>query len=224
MNTKNPIKSYLAQSVRTNGRLVLLVLLGILVVGVAISLVGLIPEHRELVSLVIFNLPAKITVGLIPIILILKSKTYSEWSVANPDITITKKDFTNATYLEVFLSSFLGILPLVLIWIAVHFVYPGMVDLDEGFGVLGGSFGLVWGMIGLVYALQFTKLANINEGAVLFAVGFFVPFGVVVAIQRAFHAIELPLIFIAGIPALIGFIVFMVSRPIAVCLQDKKDL
>jgi len=58
----------------------------------------------------------------------------------------------------------------------------------------------------------------------LFAVGFFVPFGVVVAIQRAFHAIELPLIFIAGVPALLGFIVLLVSRPIAIKLQEKAEL
>jgi len=79
-------------------------------------------------------------------------------------------------------------------------------------------------MVGLIYALQFTKLANISEGSVLFAVGFFVPFGVVVAIQQAFHAIELSLIFIAGIPALVGFIVFILSRPMAIRLQEKADL
>jgi len=79
-------------------------------------------------------------------------------------------------------------------------------------------------MIGIVYSLQFTKLGDISEGAILFTIGFFVPFGIVVAIQRAFHAIELPLIFIAGIPALVGFIVFIISRPIAVRLQKRVDL
>jgi len=120
--TPGTIKDFLTQSIRTNSKLILLVLLCMLVVGVAILLIGLIPEHREVVSLVIFNLPAKITVGLIPIILILKSKTYSEWNTANPNIALSKKDFTNASYLEVFLSSFLGILPLVLIWIAAYLV------------------------------------------------------------------------------------------------------
>ena len=79
-------------------------------------------------------------------------------------------------------------------------------------------------MIGIVYSLQFTKLGDVSEGVILFAISFFVPFGVVVAIQRAFYAFELPIIFIAGVPALIGFIVFMVSRPIAVSLQEKIDL
>jgi len=68
MNTKNPTKSYLAQSVRTNGKLVLLVLLGILAAGVGATLVGIIPEHRELASIIISDLPAKIAIGLNSII------------------------------------------------------------------------------------------------------------------------------------------------------------
>ena len=224
MNTKNPMKSYLAQSIRTNGKLVMLVMLGILVAGVAISLLGFIPEQRELVTLLIFDLLTKISVGLIPIILIMKSKTYSEWCETNPELTLSKKDFMNATFLENFLSSFLGVLPLVLIWIAVHFLNTGMVDLDEGFGVLGGMFGVVWAMIGLVYSLQFSKLGNINEGAVLLAVAFLVPFWVVVAIQRTLHEMELSMLFVASVPAIIGFIVFIVSRPIAVRLQEKVEL
>ena len=86
------MKSYLAQSVRTNGKLVMLVMLGILVVGVALSLLGFIPEQRELVTLLIFDLLSKIAVGLIPLILIMKSKTYSEWCKTNPEPTISKKD------------------------------------------------------------------------------------------------------------------------------------
>jgi len=222
--TKNPIKQYLAQSVRINGKLILLVLLGILVAGVGVSLIGFIPEHREVVSLILFNLPAKIIVLIVPIILILKSKTYSEWSTANPNITIAKKDFTNATYTELFIASFFDIPILALIWISAHFVYPGMVDLNEGVAILGGSLGVAWGMIGLVCSLQFTKLVSISEGAMVFAVGFFVPFGVVVAIQRTLNAIELPLLFIAGVPALVGLVVLIISRPIAVRLQERVDL
>ena len=41
------MKSYLKQSVRTNGKMVLLVLLGILLAGIGVSLVGIIPEHRS---------------------------------------------------------------------------------------------------------------------------------------------------------------------------------
>jgi len=193
-----------------------------LVAGVGVSLVGIIPERRELVSLIISDLPAKITILLVPVILIFRTKTYSEWSAENPSTVITKKGFINAIYLEVFLSSFLGLSVLALIWAVAHLVSPGIVDLNEGFGVLGGSFGIVWGMIALVYSLQFTKLGQSDE--MLLAIGFFVPFGIVVAIQQAFHAIELSLIFIAGIPALVGFIMFMISRPIAVSLQEKIDL
>jgi len=47
-----------------------------------------------------------------------------------------------------------------------------MVDLNEGIAILGGSFGIIWMMIGLVYTLQFTKMANIGENALVFAIGF----------------------------------------------------
>jgi len=224
MNTKNPMKSYLAQSVRTNGKQVMIVMLGILGVGMAFSLLGFIPEQRELVTLLIFDLLPKMAVTLIPIILIMKSKTYSEWCETNPELNISKKDFMNATFLENLFSSFLGVLPLVLVWITVYFVDTGMVDLEEGFGVLGGMFGVVWAMIGLVYSLQFSKLGNINEGAVLLAVVFLVPFWGVVAIQRTLHEMELSMLFVASVPAIIGFIVFIVSCPIAVRLQEKVEL
>jgi len=131
------------QSISTNGKLVLLVLLGTLMVGVAISLIGLIPEHQELVSLLISDLPAKITIMAVPIILILKSKTYSEWCSEFSNITITKKDFLNASFLELFLSSMLGIPVLTIIWTIAYFVSPGIVDMNEGIGVIGGAFGIV---------------------------------------------------------------------------------
>jgi len=216
-------KIYLTQSARTNCKLVLLVLLGILVAGVGASLVGIIPEHRELVSLVISDLPAKMAIGLIPIILIFKTKDYSDWIEANPSANVTKRGFINGMYLEGFVSSLLGLVALAIIWAVAFFISHELVDFQEGLSVIGGAFGIVWAMIGIVYSLQFTKLGDISEGAILFAIGFFVPFGVVVAIQRAFHAIELPLIFIAGVPALVGLIVFMVSRPIAVSLQEKVE-
>jgi hypothetical protein len=218
------MKSYLKQSVRTNGKIVLLVLLGILLAGIGISLVGIIPEHRELVTLLISDLPAKIVIGAIPIILILKTKDYSDWIDANPSANVTKRDFINGMYLEGFISSLIGLVALGIIWAIALFISPELVDFNEGFGVIGGMFGVVWAMIGLVYSLQFTKLGDINEGAVLFAVGFFVPFGIVVAIQQTLHATELPLIFPTLVPALVGFIVFIVSRPIAVRLQENAEV
>ncbi|MCL2203283.1 MAG: hypothetical protein FWB88_05035 [Defluviitaleaceae bacterium] len=224
MGIKNSTKGYLAQSVRTNGKLVLLVLLGILVAGIGVSLVGIIPEHRALVSVIISDIPAKVTTLLIPIILILKTKDYAEWILANPNVDVTKKGFINGMYLEGFLASLLGLVALAIIWVVAHFISPEIVDMNEGIGVIGGALGIAWGMIGLVYSLQFTKLGEISEGAILFAIGFFVPFGVVVAIQQIFHALELSLAFIAGVPALVGILVLVVSRPVAVIWQERVDL
>lgn len=219
------MKSYLKQSVRTNGKIVLFVLLGILLVGIGVSLVGIIPEHRELVTLLISDSLAKIVIGLIPIILIIKTKAYSDWIEANPSANVTKRDFINGMYLEGFISSFISLVVLAIIWAIAIFINPELVDFHEGFGVAGGMFGVVWAMIGLVYSLQFTKLGDINEGAILLGVGFLVPFGIVVAIQQTlYNVLDLPHIFAVVVPAIFGFIVFIVSRPIAVKLQENAEM
>jgi hypothetical protein len=111
------MKSYLTQSIRANGKLVLLVLLGILLAGIGSSLVGIMPEHRGLVNMIISDLPAKVVIGAVPIILILKTKDYSDWVLANPSANVTKRDFINGMYVEGFVSSFLGLVVLAIIWL-----------------------------------------------------------------------------------------------------------
>jgi len=247
MSNKKPIRNYLAYRMRMHGKLTLQVLLLILGAGIVVSLAGFIPQAQGLVSTVVSDIPVKLIFFAAPAVLIFKSKTYSQWHEYAPKLPMKKKDFINATYLEIFLSSLYGIPVLAIIWLVASLVHPGIVDFNEGLAVAGGSFGIVLIMTGLVYSLQFTKLGKSEE--LLLSIGFFGSFGFVFLLQVSLFRLKEMLLTVdffsslgftfefsqllieidsihtisALAPVIIGLIVFLICLVVSIKLQEKVD-
>ena len=150
MNIKNPIKHYLTQCVRTNGKQLFFAWIGVLIFGLLLvigrvihPITRIFSEH--ILSEFVIDLPLKAAFMVIPLILFYRSKMYKEWQEANPDTSITKRDFTTAIYFEIFLSTFLGIFALGIIWFVAGLVDPTIVEriLKVGIFGLGEGFLLI---------------------------------------------------------------------------------
>ncbi|MCL2171127.1 MAG: ABC-2 transporter permease [Defluviitaleaceae bacterium] len=234
MNTKNPIKNYLIQSVRTNGKIVLLALFALLVVWVAVAILRTVPAVTDVISErllreFIVDLPVKFVVALLPYIILMRTESYSKWTKANPDTPITKKDFTTATYLNHFLLSLTSMPVLAVIWTVAVLADPYMLEyIPMGIYNAGAMFFVVWAMAGLNYTLQFmTYFQKSKEKKLTLAISFIISFGIAFGLQSLFYSVfELPRMatLAAIIIAAIGLVVFLICRPITARLYEKQGL
>lgn len=231
----NPIKRYLAQSVRTNRKRIVFAWIGVLIFGLLLVIGRVIPPIASLFSEhmlgeFVVDLPLKAAFLVIPLILFYRSKTHKEWQEANPDTPITKKGFAIAIYLEIFLSTFIGIFALIIIWVVAGLADPTIVEriLRVGIFSLGEGFLWVWLMATLVYTLQFTPLVKIADGAVLLTGSMLGSLQVVVSLQNtSWHFIDdvgtpIPLVVAAYVA--VGLFILVVGWAITARLYDKVDL
>ena len=234
MNTKNPIKNYLMQSARTNGKTVLLALFALLVVWVAVAILRTIPAVTDIISErmlreFVVDLPVKFLIAVVPFIILKNDKSYAKWKETNPDSSITKKDFTTATYLNYFLISLTSIPVLAIIWVAAVLADPYILEyIPMGIYNAGAMFFVVWAMAGLNYTLQFIRyLQKSKENKLTLAISFLISFGAAFGLQSLFyHVFELPrmVVLAAIIIAAMGLVVFLICRPITARLYEKSDL
>jgi len=233
MNTTNPIKHYLAQTVRTNGKWVLIAWSGVLVFGLILATARVLPPIQNLFSEHILgefvvDLPVKAAFLIIPLILIVRSKSHKEWQEAN--LTITKKKFSTALYLEIFLFTFLGIPALIIIWLVAGLIDPTIIERIFITGILasGEMFLWVWLMTTLIYTLQFTPLGEISEGSVLVAVSLLGSLWLVVSLQNTLWyvvddmGVSIPIVVATYV--FIGLIILVIGRTITAKLYEKVDL
>jgi len=235
MNIKNPIKHYLVQSLRKNGKWILVAWIGVLIVGLILATIRVFPPITNLFSEHILgefvvDIPLKLAFIVIPIILFYRSKTHKKWQEDNPYSPITKKDFTTAIYLEIFLSTFVGIFALVIIWIVAGLVDPAIIDriLRVGIFSLGEGFLWVWLMATLIYTLQFTPIVKIAQGAVLLSASLLGSLQVVVRLQniswRLIDAVVMPIPLMVVTYISAGLIILIIGWAITAKLYEKVDL
>lgn len=234
MTRTNPIKNYLIQSFRTNGKNVLLALFALLIVWVAVAIMRTIPAVIDVISErllrnFVVDLPVKFVIALVPYIILMKTKSYSKWTEANPDAPISKKDFTTATYLGYFLFSLASMPVLAVVWVVAVLADPYMLEyIPMGIYNAGAMFFVVWAMAGLTYTLQFIPyLKKSKETELTLAISFIISFGTAFGLQSLFYRVfELPRMatIAAIIIAAIGLVVFLICRPITARLYEKSDL
>jgi len=231
MTAKNPIKHYLAWSARTNGKIIIIALVIILVAGLALAIARGIPSianqfSEHMLNEFIVDIPVKLVILVVPCILLFKSKTHKEWQELHKDISITKKDYVTATYLEIFLSTFISLPVLLIIWIVAVLVDSSVSENILTIGVfnLGAGFFLIWMMTALVYTLQFTKLVKINDGAVLLVVCLFASLWTTMGFQSLLFLAEIPSLLKGAICALAGLVILLIGRAITAKLYEKVDL
>ena len=231
MNTKNPIKGYLVQSAKTNKKPILFALFAILVAGLVLVIGRITPVFANIFSEHILrefvvDLPVKVVGLVVPFILVFKSKSHAEWHELHPDIPISKKKFAVAIYLEMFLSTFVAIPVLIVIWIVAGLIDPSIVEsiLTTGVFALGVMFFIVWVMTALIFTLQFTKLVEINDGTTLLCVSFLAAFGLGLGLQSLLFSTETPPMLAAVICAFIGLIMLLIGWAITARLYQKVDL
>jgi hypothetical protein len=231
MTAKNPIKHYLAWATRTNGKIIIIALVIILVAGLALAIARGIPPienqfSEHMLNEFIVDIPVKLVILVAPIILLFKSKTRKEWQELHKDISITKKDYATATYLEIFLSTFISLPVLLIIWIVAIRVDSSVIENILTIGVfnLGAGFFLIWMMVALVYTLQFTKLVKINDGAVLLVICLFASLWTTMGFQSLLFSTEIPSLLKGAICALAGLVILLIGRAITEKLYKKVDL
>jgi len=234
VNTKTPIKNYLMQSVRTNGKTVLLALFALLIVWVAVAIMRTIPAVTNLISErllreFVVDLPVKFLIAVVPFIIIKNDKSYAKWKETNPDSPITKKDFTTATYLNYFLFSLTSMPVLAVVWVVAVLADPYIFEyIPMGIYNAGAMFFVVWAMAGLNYTLQFIAYLRNDKGdSLAIIIGFLVSFGTAFGLQSLFYRVfELPRMATpaALIIAAIGLVIFLICRPITARLYEKSDL
>ncbi|MCL2569394.1 MAG: hypothetical protein FWE12_08245 [Oscillospiraceae bacterium] len=234
MNTKKPIKNYLMQSVRTNGKTVLLALFALLIVWVAVAIMRTIPAVTNVISErwlreLVVDLPVKFIIAVVPYIILTRTKSYSKWTEANPDAPISKKDFTTATYLNYFLFSLTSMPVLAVVWVVAVLADPYILEyIPMGIYNAGAMFFVVWATAGLNYTLQFIQYLQNDKGDSLAPIiGFLVSFGTAFGLQSLFYRVfELPRMATpaAMIIAAMGLVVFLICRPITARLYEKFDL
>jgi len=232
----SPIKHYLAQSIRTNGKWVLVAWVGVLVSGLILVLGRLLPPIQNLLSEVILgglvvNIPLKAAFIVIPLVLLCRSKTHKEWQEVNSDTPITRKEFSAASYLEIFLSTLLGLPALGIIWIVAGLTDPAIVEYILTVGVFGLGEGFLWVslMATLIYTLQFTPLVKIAEGSILILIGLFGPLWIIASLLQPiswdfinYEGVPIPLVVVIYILA--GLIVLVVGKTITAKLYEEIDL
>jgi len=130
-------------------------------------------------------------------------------------------------FLELFLSAFVGVPVLALIWIVASAADPGVVDniLTAGLIGVGQMLFFSWTLGSLIYTLQFTPLMKISEGVVLLLICLFASLWLAVALQGLFGGvIGIPAKLAAVLHALIGLIVFPIGWAITAVLYERRDL
>jgi len=234
MNAINSIKNYLMQSVRTNGKTVLLALFALLVVWVAVAILRTIPAVTDIISErmlreFVVDLPVKFLIAVVPFIILKNDKSYAKWKETNPDSSITKKDFTTATYLNYFLFSLTSMPVLAVVWVVAVLADPYILEyIPMGIYNAGAMFFVVWAMAGLNYTLQFIpSWQKYREDDLALIISFLISFGTAFGLQMLFYRVfELPRMatIAAIIIAVIGLVVFLICRPITARLYEKFDL
>ena len=235
MNTTNPIKHYFAQSVRTNGKWVLIAWVGVLIFGLILATARVLPPIQNLFSEhmlgeFVVDLPVKAAFLVIPLILIVRSKSYKEWQEANLNVPITKKKFSTSLYLEIFLFTLLGIPTLIIIWLVAGLIDHAIIERIFITGILasGEMFLWVWLMTTLIYTLQFTPLGKISNGSVLVAVSLLGSLQLVVSLQNTLWYVvddmEVPIPIVVATYVFIGLIILVIGRTITAKLYEKVDL
>ena len=235
MNTKNPIKHYLSQSVRTNRKWVFFAWISILAFGLILATIRVLPPIASLFSEHILgefvvDLPVKTAFLVIPLILIVRSKSHKKWQEANPDVPITKKNFSTALYLEIFLSIFLGVPALIITWIVAGLIDPVIVERIFITGILasGEMFLWVWLMTTLIYTLQFTPLVKVGDGSVLVAAGLLGSLWVVVSLQNtlwySINEIGVPIPLVVAIYMFVALLILVIGWVITAKVYEKVDL
>jgi len=257
MKTKSPIKYYLAQSVRTNGKYALLAWVGTLVLCLILVTIRVLPPVYNLIpfladDIFVFNVPPKLAPFAVPLVLFLRNMmceqepkpdtptekglivfrgaSHKAWQEDNPDIPITKKQFATALYLEIFLSTFLGVFALGIIW-----VVAGLLDsivfeyiFRNGIHVLGVVFLWVCLATTMFYTLQFSPLKKIANGGLLLFISLLGSLQVAAWLQNNSwpliddRGIPIPLVFMVF--TLIGLIFLVIGRAITAQLYERVDL
>jgi len=202
MKTKSPVKHYLAQSVRTNGKWAFIAWVCTLFVCIILVTIRVLPPVYNLIpflmdDIFVFNVPPKLAPFAVPLVLILgnmmcrqepkpdtptekglmffRGASYKAWQENNPDIPITKKEFATALYLEIFLSTFFGVFALGIIWTVAGLLDPTVFEhiFRNGIHVLGVVFLWVCLATTMFYTLQFSPLKKIANGGLLLIISLF---------------------------------------------------
>ena len=111
----------------------------------------------ELITDAIVGFPVTVAVALAPIILMFLSHTTMAQE-SSPEIPITKRQFITRLYLKIFLSTFIAVPVVVLVWFIAALTGHVNVDyiLSTGLYSLGVGFLFVWIVMACFYTLQFT--------------------------------------------------------------------
>jgi hypothetical protein len=221
---------------RKNGKLILLATVGVLAVGLILAIGRIIPPINNLLSeelsvLLVANIALKVAFVAIPLILLVKGKTHKQWQEANPDTPITKKNFSTAIYLEMFLFTFIGFFLIVVIWAIAGLIDPDIAEplLSVYVFGIGEGFLWVWMMTVLVYTLQFTPLVKIVDGIVLLLASFLGSLHIIAEFLQPlswnyidYEGVPIPLVI--GIYILVGLLLLIIGRTITAKLYEKVDL
>jgi len=202
-------------------------LLLILIVGLILAIIRVIPPIANLLPNVVINdffidiQLAKVALAVVLLPLFYKSKTYLTWQEENPDVPITKKEFTIAIYLEAALYTILSFLPLLITWIVGGSINPNMLEaiFETGIYTVGEAFFWGWLTIAMFYALRLTPIRKIIGDSVLGIICF------LVALQVTINLIWRVDFGHYTLRALIlGLIVLAIGWVITVILYRKADL
>jgi len=233
-----PAAYYLVNSANANDKLIGRMMITTMIVVYIFAMVGhilpFVDQFSErLLNIYIFELPVWMTVLPLPLILLFRSKPHKEWQETHentmkvPRKSITAKEFTTATYLEIFLSTIIASSLIVINWGGVLWALGHDVrEILFTIGVfnLGSRFFHIWMMTSLVFILRFTKLAKIAPRAVLMLLCFFASLLATMGLQSLLTSLEIPYAIAAVICAILGLIVLRVGWAVTVRLYEKVDL
>ena len=229
-----PAVYYLVSSANANDKLIGRMMITTMIVVYIFAIVGHILPFVDLFSesllnIYIFEFPVWMTVLPLPIILLWRSKPHKEWQETHkntmkvPRKSITTKEFTTATYLEIFLSTIIASSLIVINWGGVLWALgPDVREILFTIGVfnLGFRFFHIWMMASLVFIFRFAKLAKVARGAILMLLCFFASLLATMGLQSLLTLLEIPYAIAAAICAILGLIVLRIGCAVTVRLHE----
>jgi MFS family permease len=230
---KNPLQQYLAQVWQANWRYGLLGLLIVLTVSLALIFLRTTPFMQELLSErmlmeFVIDLPVKSSVIVLPFVLFYRGKMYAAWVAENPNIHISKKDFSTGTYLSIFLASLLGLPILIAVFVISSIVDPNTTEriLTNGIFNTGAMVFFICVMAAIVYTLQFAKFMQKKQGAFFQMEIAALPSILLAAGLQALIQLTLTeqsYIFHTVVIVLMGFVVLLIGRVLTARKYEKMD-
>ncbi|MCL2376016.1 MAG: hypothetical protein FWC76_01340 [Defluviitaleaceae bacterium] len=231
-NYPSPAGYYLFNSTRANAKLIYYYFLTFIPMGIVLGIATTIPlltdplpEH--LLNKLILDVPVWLMALPLPLILLFRSKPHKEWQETHknemecPRKSLTAKEFTTATYLEIFLFTIISFVPLIINWSAA--ITEGSSIREKLFTIgvfnLGTVFFHIWMMTALVFIFRFTKARR----AILMLLCFFASLLATMGLQSLLTSLEIPYAIAAAICALLGLIVLRIGWAITVRLYEKVD-